>query len=333
MNYCSSCGHALGVGRFCTNCGTPVPGRHPDAAASTPAPPAAPPSPPASPSPPAPPANGLPSAPRYPLYADSPLGQIPTAPPAQPATAPVPPVLPPPPAPQPPAPAYASEPGRNRRGPLVLAALLALVVVVAAIVAVKLLSSDGSDKVADTARPKHHATARTVHTPSTRPSEINRGPGSDLTGDIDDIQVPGTATPSTDLRGRPVTFGAAHLIDGDPQTAWRIDGDAAGKSLTITFPQPVQLTSVGLINGYAKKYPGYNGYLRNRRITEVRWTFEDGSTITQDLAKTTALQTTDVHPGPTSSVKLEIVSTEATPGPNYRPFTAISELALVGSTS
>ncbi len=46
---------------------------------------------------------------------------------------------------------------------------------------------------------------------------------------------------------------------------------------------PTRITQVGLINGYAKVEPGYDGYAANRRITSVEWEFADGTVIAQDL--------------------------------------------------
>src|SRR3954452_3725413 len=88
MSSCTSCGHQLGVGRFCTNCGAPVDSSTPDSTpVSTPVtdgdwrtdtaerhPPVAtdPRTPPSAVAPPPPP--------RYPLYADEVVGYTPYGP-------------------------------------------------------------------------------------------------------------------------------------------------------------------------------------------------------------------------------------------------------------
>lgn len=338
MNFCTNCGHELGVGRFCTNCGKPVPGRHPGAAPGPdpadpssddptvvrPAVPAAPTAPPA-----APPVGTAPPAARYPLYAD-------------PGSEGAPPVVPPAP-PAPPAfpvgpgdgfgTGYAEDRRRGVRLPVLLAVLLAVLVVIAAIVAFSLIGGH-DDKPAAGSAPTTSAPTSPPTSDATTPTttaSASGGPADDLGPDVAKIEVPGTAPASTDLAGHPVTFDSRNMLDGDADTAWRIAGDASGESITFSFDKPVTISSVGLINGYSKKYPGYNGYWLNRKILEVRWTFEDGTTVTQDLRRRTTLQTQDVDAGPTSSLRMDIVSTVASNKANSRDYTAISEVALQGS--
>ncbi|GAB3859645.1 hypothetical protein GCM10028801_21360 [Nocardioides maradonensis] len=283
------------MGRFCTNCGQPVVGRHPG---TPPPPPAAPAAEPSAPTQPRPVVGTLPPPPRFPLYAE--------------------------PAPVPPPPA-------RRRSLLPwLVAGLALLVAGAAAVAVVLFRSGDHTAVDATPSPPAASAASTGPT-SASATPTTPSSGSELTSDISHLVVPGTAPASTDLAGNPVTFGSGNLADGDPQTAWRVAGDASGQSITISFDAPVTLTSVGLVNGYAKSYRGYNGYRLNRRITAVRWTFEDGTSVTQQLQQRPTMQSIAVSAGPTSSLRLEILSTAASPQRNWRDFTAISELSLLGS--
>ncbi|GAB4007690.1 discoidin domain-containing protein [Nocardioides ultimimeridianus] len=291
MDFCANCGHELGVGRFCTNCGRPVAGRHPGtpAAPTTPAPTA-----------PRPVVGTIPPPPRFPLYAE---------------------------------PAPAPAPSRRRSLLPWLVAALAVIVLATGVAAVALLRSGDDHAAVDTTRPGSGPSTAPGSTGSSgSPGSPTTTPaGTDLTSDISHLGVPGTAPASTDLAGRPVTFASSHLIDGDTQTAWRVAGDASGEAITITFDRPVTLTSVGLVNGYAKAYPGYDGYRLNRRITEVRWTFEDGTSVTQHLRQRRSMQSVPVSAGPTSSLRLEIVSTVAGPKRDWRDFTAISELSLRGS--
>lgn len=299
MSYCTSCGHELGVGRFCTNCGQPVAGRHPGTPAAPPTPPATDPS---APTLPRPGVGTLPPPPRFPLYAD--------------------------PAPLPPLP-----PGRRSLLPWLVVGL-ALLVAAAATVAVLLFRSGGDHTAVDATPTRSGTSAATTSptSPSTPTSPTSpSASGTDLTSEISHLVVPGTAPASTDLAGNPVTFGSGNLVDGNTQTAWRVAGDASGRSITISFDAPVTLTSVGLVNGYAKSYQGYNGYRLNRRITAVRWTFEDGTSLTQQLRQRPTMQSIAVTAAPTSSVRLEILSTVASPQRNWRDFTAISELSLLGS--
>ena len=124
--YCTSCGHALGIGRFCTNCGQPVPGRHPEAAPATgmPAPPTV-----GAPSHAVvpPPTGQLPPAARYPLFADGGADAHGVAP------APYPPPGPPAPPPSPPG----DGSGRGRGGWLPWTLAVVVVALVAGVPSAK----------------------------------------------------------------------------------------------------------------------------------------------------------------------------------------------------
>ncbi len=69
-----------------------------------------------------------------------------------------------------------------------------------------------------------------------------------------------------------------------------------GQRLTFTFDATTHLTSVGLIGGYVKVDPltGVDRFPQNHRVRQVRWTFSDGSTVTQDLADSRDLQSIPV---------------------------------------
>ena len=163
------------------------------------------------------------------------------------------------------------------------------------------------------------------------PAEPPAGPAEDLTGSAS-VTAPVTAPPSTEVDGDPVDYSADNMLDGVPSTAWRMPGDGTGREITIDLGGPVQLARVGLVNGYAKRDPGYDGYTANRRVTRVVWIFDDGSQQAQLLDEKRRMQLLDVGPVTTSSITLRIVTvTRPGPPPRGRDFTAISELALFGS--
>jgi hypothetical protein len=190
-----------------------------------------------------------------------------------------------------------------------------------------------AQRAPDSATTAQAPSEATSNAPATSPTGA-AGPPRDLAPEVRRIQVPGTAAASTDARtGAPVTFEAAHLTDGDTTTCWRVDGDASGGTITVTFRQPVTLTEVGLVNGYAKSYPGYDGYKLNRRVLSVRWVFDDGTSVDQQLATDRRMQTVPVQAGETSHLRLEIVSVSPPgSGPLGKDFTPISELQLTGAT-
>ncbi|WP_418062776.1 zinc ribbon domain-containing protein [Pimelobacter simplex] len=326
--YCTSCGHELGIGRFCTNCGQPVPGRHPEAAPSSGAPAAVTAVVP-------PPTGQLPPAARYPLYAD---GTPPPAPGAPGAPPPPPQYAPPPGPPVAPAPA----PGGRSRLPWVIAVV---VVALVAGVGAFLVVSAGDDSPSKPDRASDGGSPRATDPEPSSPVEPDStGTGGPVEppvpGHVVDLtagasaQVPATAPASRDRDNRPVTFDAKNMLDDRPRTSWRMAGDGTGASLTFDLGQEVVLTEVGLINGYAKVDGADNWYRANRRIRTVQWEFDDGTRITQDLTDRRTVQLIPVGPVVTTRVVLHLVTvTPPGRGPNGRDYTAISEVRFRGASS
>ncbi|GAA1523701.1 discoidin domain-containing protein [Nocardioides humi] len=335
--HCTDCGHTLGVGRFCTNCGQPVPGRHPEAA-------------PAASAPVVPPPTGqLPPAARYPLYADAPT----TPPgPAGPPPAPVTQVVPTP-APYVPAAGAAPAPGgsQDRGTPWLPWAIGVVVLALVAGVGAFLLVSAGGDDDGGRAGDDRTGSAQNQRTDDVTPSppDGSEDPQPDSTGtggpveapapgDVTDLtstataEVPATAPESVDRQNNPVTFGAANMLDGRPRTSWRMPGDGTGATLVFDLGQEVVLTEVGLINGYAKVDGPDNWYRGNRRIRTVQWEFDDGTRITQDLADRRKMQVIPVGPVATTRVVLHLVEVTAPgKGSTGRDFTAISDVRFRGA--
>ena len=162
------------------------------------------------------------------------------------------------------------------------------------------------------------------------------GKGTDVAR-LATVQVPATAPPNQDVSGNMVRYEGRNMLDGVAQTCWRMIGDGTGKEITLRLEKPTRLTTVGLINGYAKIARDGRGkeldwYHGNRRVLTVEWTFDDGTTVTQDLADTKRLQTIDVDPVTTQTVRLKLVSvSEPGTGRAARNNTAISDVSLVGS--
>ncbi|KRF36258.1 hypothetical protein ASG94_01935 [Nocardioides sp. Soil805] len=150
------------------------------------------------------------------------------------------------------------------------------------------------------------------------------------------IEAPAPAPVTTDLDGSTVGFAADQMVDGVPQTSWRVSGDATGSTITFTLRRPTTLTSVGLVNGYAKTVPDGSSlvdwYPLNRRITRVLWVFDDGSTVGHDLREVRRLQRVRIDPVTTRTVELRIATvTPPGAGPLGRDYTAISEVVLSGT--
>jgi hypothetical protein len=147
--------------------------------------------------------------------------------------------------------------------------------------------------------------------------------------------VPGQAPDGRDSANQQVSYDARNLLDGDPATCWRIRGDAAGSVLSLQLPGESVVTSVGLINGYAKRDPatGVDRYRQDRRITRVTWIFPSGTEVTQDLRDgTRTVQVLELpEPETTGLVQLRIERT-LPPRRDTFDYTAISSVQIDGRT-
>jgi len=320
MPVCAQCGHQFDLGRFCTNCGHPVDAPVDEGldlwrtdTAERPAEPAATPVP-AAPAPSPPPAPADASA-RYPLFAD----QVTT--------------------PEPHESTHSHRAGRPWLPWVAGAAAMLLVVWLGA----WLLFGGDSDQDLVAGEPTTTPTKAAPDSKQKQPRKPGKTPAPQPDGKPADVasqataEVPTTAAPSTDFDGNVVRYEARNMLDGVPATTWRMPGDGTGQTISLDLADETELTRVGLINGYAKTGTTASGaaldwYAGNRRILAVEWAFDDGSVVTQDLTETRRLQKVKVEPVTTSTVELRLLTvTPPGQGPSARNYTAISELALVGT--
>lgn len=144
------------------------------------------------------------------------------------------------------------------------------------------------------------------------------------------VDVPSTAPGSTDGCGQDVAFDGARAADDKADTAWRMEGDGTGQSLTLALGGAHRIVSVGLIPGYALTDPcdGTDRFAQNRRITKVTWQFDDGSApVVQELRDAAEMQRVAVS-AQASTVTVRIEGVTAEP---ERDFTAISEIDVRGT--
>jgi hypothetical protein len=99
--------------------------------------------------------------------------------------------------------------------------------------------------------------------------------------------------------------------------------------LTFDLGRMRQVAAVGIIPGYAKTDPvdGTDRYAQNRRISRVRWIFDNGHVIEQRLdtaAGNRRLQVVRIAPAETRTVSLTIL--DSTGG--SRETVAISEARI-----
>jgi len=93
---------------------------------------------------------------------------------------------------------------------------------------------------------------------------------------------------------------------------------------------PSTVRSVGLVPGYDKFDPclGTERFEQFRRITSVRWTFDDGTSIDQVIDPVPAMASLRLPtPQVTSSVQMTVLDTTA-PGDERLDHTAVSEIAI-----
>ncbi|HMS49712.1 protein kinase domain-containing protein [Candidatus Neomicrothrix sp.] len=137
-----------------------------------------------------------------------------------------------------------------------------------------------------------------------------------------------TAPTGTDASGSTTSYQASNVLDGLQDTAWRCPGSAVGQSLTVSLGSVTEVTSVGLLPGYAKvdSFDGSNRFFENRRVTAVRYHFDGGTTIDQNFADSPTVQSIPVGVQ-TQSIRIEILGTT---GDGGRDFTPISEVEVVG---
>ena len=135
---------------------------------------------------------------------------------------------------------------------------------------------------------------------------------------------------STDSCGAPTSYEADLAFDGVRETAWMTPGNGVGASLTIVLAEPSIVSEVGLVPGYDKVDPctGTDRFEEMRRVTAVRWTFDDGTSILQDLNPTRVEQSTSMElPVVASRITMTIVSTTE-PGVDRLDHTPVSEVVV-----
>lgn len=392
MNFCRNCGAGLGMGRFCTNCGTPVapvdhpsspnaptrqpsgePGNPAESSASGPAVeapaektavrmPAVPPVErpveetavrmPAVPPPP-PPSTEATGRARYPLFADELPTRAPDGAPRGSAGS---------------AGALVARPEsggahaagddhgtgnhaaaasgthRERRSGRVgwIVAAVLLLLMCGGGIAWWVSSGDDSDDAAGSSQSPSPDETGATNDPSEDPTEDieTPEPPDDPPVDLAESATasgPAPVAPGQDFSGQTFRYPASNMLDGDPSTAYRMNGDRSGTTITFELGEEATMREVGIVNGFAKTDTDPSGadvdwYAGNRRILAVEWIFDDGTVVSQDLRETTKLQTIAVDGVTTSSVKLRLTEVSP-PGPGKwgRDVTSIGTVLLRGS--
>lgn len=255
-----------------------------------------------------------------------------------------PPVLTPPPAAPAPGQATSGQPasGSGKRAPLIAVGVVVALVAAIALAAV-VSGSGGQDResagsaaggveASDERQTTSTDTADTnTSTPDTTATTNTSPPVSPVRQSPTSASASCVAPEGFEADRSTVRYEAVNVLDGLPDTAWRCPGSAVGRTLRLALAGPTEVTSIGLLPGYAKVDPtdGTNRFFQNRRVTAVRYHFDDGTTVDQTFADTPTTQTVPVS-ATTSAIVIEILSTT---GDGGRDFTAISEVEVIGRPS
>jgi hypothetical protein len=135
---------------------------------------------------------------------------------------------------------------------------------------------------------------------------------------------------SQDACGNPTTYQPGLAVDGTNDTAWMVEGDGTGQSIRLALAGLSVVTRVGLVPGYDKFDPctGSERFDELRRITAVRWAFDDGSTIDQTVEPIAEMQEIRLpRAAVTASVTMTVLATVG-PGDQNLDNTAVSEISI-----
>jgi hypothetical protein len=146
---------------------------------------------------------------------------------------------------------------------------------------------------------------------------------------VAEIEASCQSEASRDSSGARVTYEPQLATDGQPDSAWRCPGDGVGETLVLDLGGQVRVAELGLVPGYAKTdaTDGTDRYAENRRITAVRWRFDDDTTVDQQLdpdPDLRDLQTIRIPVTTSQQVAMEIVSSSEAD----RNTIAVSELRI-----
>ena len=180
-----------------------------------------------------------------------------------------------------------------------------------------------------------------ISAPGSGESSAQQAPSSDAqnSGQVamltpTEVTVGCQAPQSTDGAGAPVSYAPEQMSDEKMNTAWRCNGNGVGQVVTFGFPAETTIAQVGLVNGYAKVDPasGTQRYGEYRRITEVTWTFANGTSFQQSLQDgVETVQTLSIPPQSGGPVTLTIdASTEPGSTARGRDAVLISEVVFGG---
>jgi hypothetical protein len=234
------------------------------------------------------------------------------------------------------APTHAEEPRRPRPGwfvPVLLGGLV-LALILGAYVIGRVLSGSVGDTDVSTGQPDGVQMGDGADDAGQDGGNAGQPAADAYQGAVEVAPIGGAtgscqAPSSVDAAGNEIGYPPTSAYDGDLTTAWRCNGTGVGQTLALTFAEPVVVGELALVPGYAKTDPrsGVDRYAENNRITRVRWTFPDGTSVVQKLdgAPTNrSLQAMRIKPVQADSVTMEVLASVRGP----RNTIAVSEVQV-----
>ncbi|MGW4478609.1 NADase-type glycan-binding domain-containing protein [Rhodococcus triatomae] len=203
--------------------------------------------------------------------------------------------------------------------------------------------TDNVSEVAGSAEPAADASGRDVGGGADLDGDSG-GDGTDYTGPsvpVTPSAVLPTCTPvppAIDSTGRPHGYEAQNAVDGDVSTAWRCTG-TSGQTLAVSFPCSIHLATVGIDPGHDKTDPdGSDRFAQNRKVTEVKWTFDDGSTVEQQLEPRRGIQTMPVDQTARTATLTVVETVDGQPvtnraGQQSAPFNDVTSISEIRFTA
>lgn len=139
----------------------------------------------------------------------------------------------------------------------------------------------------------------------------------------------GTAPAAMGDDGSVVPYGAMNTIDGSSGTIWRVPGDGVGQRVHVRLAEPAEIVRIGLLPGDNATHvvTGADPHAQDPEIRVVRWIFEDGTEVVQDLSSGAQFQYVEIPEVVSTMVVVEILATADPDGVDYA---AISEIEIYG---
>jgi serine/threonine protein kinase len=176
------------------------------------------------------------------------------------------------------------------------------------------------------------AQATMVPIPSPEPS-----PAGPQYGQLSDqypvsVSASGYAPAGFDSAQNRISYEPERATDGNPETAWRVEGNGRNHYLQLDFAQPILVEELLILPGYAKidPYDGTDRFWQNRRVRRARLEFSDGSQLEVQFADVRDMQLIAFGPIETSSIRIVILETTELRVESDRDFTPISEIVVRG---